>query len=345
MEWLLGVFPLVSVPPGKCIDNSFNVDRKWCLGVHRMKRISIFLVTVILIVGIVGCEGEGGESYTLTITSTAGGSVVEPGEEVFIYDEGTVVNLTAEADVGYVFNNWTGDVDTIANIHATTTTITMSGNYSIVANFEELSSYNLTISSTGDGSVTTPGQGTFTHYAGTVVTIVASPDDCSASCCGFLDWTGDTEAIANVSAATATVTINDHYAITANFKPFPPEGEPIVCPRPVASGRQTYSVGSGPGNPKITKAVFDPLDVNKCAWQEVTVWANDLEGNPIYQVTGEGRTNSMSFPFTLSLIGGTETDGIWQGYWYNEDEYCSNYQIAINATSASGSRVVALTVQ
>ena len=73
--------------------------------------------------------------YDLTIASTAWGSVTTPGEGVFTYDEGTVVNLIAEPDAGYLFSNWTGDVGTITNVNAATTTITMSSDYSITANF------------------------------------------------------------------------------------------------------------------------------------------------------------------------------------------------------------------
>jgi len=86
-----------------------------------------------------GCNGGGGGgsgSYDLTISSTAGGSVTTPGEGTFTYDAGAVVNLVAEADGEYQFSSWTGDVGTIANINAATTTITMSGDYSITANFQ-----------------------------------------------------------------------------------------------------------------------------------------------------------------------------------------------------------------
>jgi len=89
---------------------------------------------VALIAGAMGCDG-GGESYTLTITSTAGGSVTTPGEGTFTYDKGTVVNLVATPDTGYQFGNWTGDVDTVANVNAASTTINITGNYSITANF------------------------------------------------------------------------------------------------------------------------------------------------------------------------------------------------------------------
>jgi outer membrane protein assembly factor BamB len=77
------------------------------------------------------------EEYDLTISSTAGGSVIVPGEGTFTYVEGTGVNLVAEAEEGYHFVDWTGDVDTIADVGDATTTITMEDNYSITANFEE----------------------------------------------------------------------------------------------------------------------------------------------------------------------------------------------------------------
>ena len=75
--------------------------------------------------------------YELMVSSTAGGSVTTPGEGTFSYDGGSVVNLVAAPAGGYQFVNWTGDVDTIGNVNAAITTITMNGDYSITANFEE----------------------------------------------------------------------------------------------------------------------------------------------------------------------------------------------------------------
>jgi hypothetical protein len=95
-------------------------------------RVSIFLITLALIVGMVGCVGI---KYDLTITSTAGGSVTTPSEGTFTYYEGEVVNLVATPDAGYQFVNWTGDTGTIADVNIATTTITMNGAYSITANF------------------------------------------------------------------------------------------------------------------------------------------------------------------------------------------------------------------
>ena len=100
---------------------------------HYLIRASIFLTTLALIAGMVGCPPA--LQYDLTIASTAGGSVTTPGEGTFTYDEGEVVNLVAEAEEGYHFVNWTGDVGTIADANDATTTITIYGDYSITANF------------------------------------------------------------------------------------------------------------------------------------------------------------------------------------------------------------------
>jgi uncharacterized protein YkwD len=153
--------------------------------------------------------------FGLTASSTTGGSVTSPGEGTFSYDAGTVVGLTATPASGYYFVNWTGDVGTIGNVNAASTTITMQGSYSIRANFEQISSgrFGLTASSTTGGSVTSPGEGTFTYDAGTVVSLTATP----AGGYQFVNWTGDVGTIGNVNAASTTITMNGSYSIRANF--------------------------------------------------------------------------------------------------------------------------------
>jgi hypothetical protein len=100
---------------------------------------AIFSVLLVLVVSIgvlmPGCEGEGEGTYDLTITSTAGGNVTDPGEGTHTYDEGEDVSLVATPDAGYRFVEWTGDVGTIDDVEDATTTITMNDDYSITAHF------------------------------------------------------------------------------------------------------------------------------------------------------------------------------------------------------------------
>jgi uncharacterized repeat protein (TIGR02543 family) len=193
--------------------------------------------------------------YSITISSTEGGSVTTPGEGAFTYDEGDVVKLVATPDIGYGFANWTGDVGTVANIKAASTTITMNGDYSLTANFEELAEYDLTTSSTTGGSVTVPGEGTFKYYDGTVGNLVATANIGYY----FINWTGDAGTISNVNAPITTLTMNDNYSITANFERIPPgkvalttsstAGGSVTTP---GEGAFTYNLG------KVVSLVVSP---------------------------------------------------------------------------------------
>jgi uncharacterized repeat protein (TIGR01451 family) len=157
-----------------------------------------------------------GSGYSLTISSTEGGSVIAPGQGTYIHAASTVVELVAQPSEGYQFMKWTGDVSTIAGIYAASTTITMNADYSITANFQAISpiKYRLTLSGTTGGSVTSPGEGTFTYDEGTVVTLVATPDPGYR----FTSWLGDVDNIANVNSASTTITMDANYFITGAFK-------------------------------------------------------------------------------------------------------------------------------
>jgi uncharacterized repeat protein (TIGR02543 family) len=98
-------------------------------------RVSIFLIMAALIAGMVGCEPV--VRYNLAVSSTEGGKVVSPGEGTFSCYGKRGVNLIAASNIGYHFVGWTGDVSTVADVNSTATTITMCGNYSIMANFEK----------------------------------------------------------------------------------------------------------------------------------------------------------------------------------------------------------------
>jgi hypothetical protein len=195
-----------------------------------VKRISIFLIAVALITGIAGCDdshndGNGGESVTLTVDSTAGGVVTVNNvtileKLILTFNAGTVVSLNATPDSGYQFVRWNGDAYAVDNIHASETIITMNGDYSITAEFEipPPVQYTLNIIGPAHGSVITPGEGRFFIYEeGTVVDLVAEPDNGYE----FARWTGDVDTIADVNASSTTITMNGDYYISAHFREIP----------------------------------------------------------------------------------------------------------------------------
>jgi chaperone required for assembly of F1-ATPase len=154
---------------------------------------------------------------SLAISSTPGGSVAEPGAGMHIYKAGEVVFLVAEAEEDYQFVKWTGDVDAISDVDAATTNITMDGSYSITANFKSWHPdplVQLTVSSTGGGSVADAGEGIFFFPLGTEVSLAAKPDEGYQ----FIIWSGEVNAIADVSAASTTITMDNSYSVRANFE-------------------------------------------------------------------------------------------------------------------------------
>ncbi|MCP3875173.1 MAG: tandem-95 repeat protein, partial [Desulfobacteraceae bacterium] len=70
--------------------------------------------------------------YTLTTSSTQGGVVTIPGQGTNIFEENTVVGVSAAADHGYAFVNWSGDV---ADPDNTSSTTIMDADKTITANF------------------------------------------------------------------------------------------------------------------------------------------------------------------------------------------------------------------
>ena len=181
-----------------------------------MKRVAALLITLALIVGMVGCPAAPVQ-VELDISSTPGGSVTSPGEGTLTYEAGKVVDLVAEAEQGYRFVNWTGDLGTVGNVNSVVTTITMNGSYGIMANFVAL--YVLTIDSTQGGQVIMPGEGAFAYDTGTVVPLVAEAEDGYR----FVKWIGDVGTVVYTTSGFATITMNDDYSVTAEFEELDPE--------------------------------------------------------------------------------------------------------------------------
>ena len=188
-----------------------------------------------------------GEQYSLEISSKKGGSVLTPGEGTFHYEAAEKVILVASPNKGYEFDEWTGDVETIADVDDYSTFITMDGDKSITAHFKEIDAvpveqYSLEISSKEGGSVTTPGEGTFRYDAAEKVELVASPDDGYE----FDKWTGDTDTVADIDDPTTTIEMDDDKSVTASFTAVTPGISPaqftisnlLVSPGDATSGQQ-----------------------------------------------------------------------------------------------------------
>ena len=258
-----------------------------------------------------------GPPYNLTIASTAGGSVTTPGEGIFTYGGGEVVDLVAEADACYEFINWTGDVDTITDVYAASTDITMDAAKNVIANFALLS-YNLTADSNYGGSVTDPGEGTFTYDCGTVVNLVAEAEEDY----WFVEWTGNVSTIADVNAAATNITMNGDYEITANFGSVHGNYSGITNHVITSQGEITLQPGA---NVTPSEGEHAPVEYYDGPWpppEELAVWYwEDIENETPYpsdtiDLNGVGQelgplyrngtleiTNSSNTSATLTLTG------------------------------------------
>ena len=134
--------------------------------------------------------------YSVNVTSNGSGSVSlnPPGGA---YDQGTVVTLTATAAAGWMFDGWSGDLSGYEN----PTTINVTSDFNISANFSEIPTpqYELTVSTTGSGSVSLDPTGGI-YDEDTVVTVTATPDSGSL----FSGWGGDLDGQGNPAVITMT---------------------------------------------------------------------------------------------------------------------------------------------
>jgi len=152
--------------------------------------------------------------YTLTTSVNPGGTgsvnaSPAPNCNGTQYSSGTIVTLTANPNVGYAFDNWSGDASGSTN----PTTITMNANKSVTANFVvQCYTLNKTASPSGGGSVNAnpaPNCNGTQYNAGTNVTLTATAN----SGYSFFMWSGDLSGTTN----PASVTMNSHKTITAYF--------------------------------------------------------------------------------------------------------------------------------
>jgi hypothetical protein len=152
--------------------------------------------------------------YQLTISSTTGGSVTIPGEGVFNRYAGTVVNLTAEAEAGYGFVNWTA-APTVTFVDATAaeTTFTMPArNVTVTAHFGVTYELDMAADPVADGdAIDVAHKGAYAAGAEVSIKAVANPGY------GFVNWTADT-----------TVTFADETAEETTFT-MPPQGVTVIA--------------------------------------------------------------------------------------------------------------------
>jgi uncharacterized repeat protein (TIGR02543 family) len=140
-------------------------------------------------------------AVTLSSSPIVGGSTNGSGP----YDTGSNATVSATANTGYTFVNWTlagAPVSTNANY-----TFAVNANTALVANFEVGSTFTLNVTAVNGSVAKNPNNATYNN--GDAVILTATPD----SGYEFTSWSGD----ATGSNNPLTVNMNSNKTITANF--------------------------------------------------------------------------------------------------------------------------------
>jgi len=150
--------------------------------------------------------------YELTIDVDDDGKVISPGEGTFEYDYGSVVELEAVPDEHHHFIGWSGDVDTVADVNSTHTTVEILGDIEIKASFG-INLYELNISSECNGEVSSPGEGVFLYEYNTTIHVEAVPDEHYH----FVEWVGDISRIEDPLDNSTYITVKENLTVAAVF--------------------------------------------------------------------------------------------------------------------------------
>lgn len=148
-----------------------------------------------------------GDTWTLSSSATAGGSVAAAPDKT-LYIDGETVELTALPLEGYDFTGWTGDVpagDELDNPLA----LLMNADKSVQAVFQ-IRSHTLALSATNGSVAADPDQAAYAY--GTIVSLTPVPDAHHH----FVSWTGDIPA-GQDAATPLEVTMNADKTIAALF--------------------------------------------------------------------------------------------------------------------------------
>ena len=148
------------------------------------------------------------DSYAITATAnpSEGGEVNGAGT----YNHGATATLTATANEGYTFVNWTLGNAVVSTTATYSFTVTEAGDY--VANFE-VNEYEITASANPTIGGEVSGAGTYTYGATATLTATAAENF------GFINWTKGNAVVS--TEATYSFTVTEAADYVANFGMLP----------------------------------------------------------------------------------------------------------------------------
>ena len=211
-------------------------------------------------------------NYTVTVSANPsnGGTVTGGGN--FTYGQSCTV--TATANTGYTFSNWTENGNVVSS--NANYTFTVEGNRNLVANFTAIT-YTITVSANPSNSGTTSGGGTYTH--GQSCTVIAT----SADGYTFMNWTENGSVVS--TDANYSFIVTNNRSLVANFEEQQPD---------------TYNINVSP-NPNIGGTVTGGGNYN--GGQQCTVTATANTGYSFVNWTENGEVVTTNASYTFIVTG------------------------------------------
>ncbi|MCW5553206.1 MAG: peptidoglycan DD-metalloendopeptidase family protein [Verrucomicrobiae bacterium] len=176
-------------------------------------------------------------NYTISVSaSPSGGGTVGGGGT---YAAGSSRTVTATANSGYTFVNWTEGGSVVSS--SASYTFTLNANRTLVANFTATPvNYTISVNASPSGGGTVGGGGTYAAGSSRTVTATAN------SGYTFANWTEGGTVVS--TSASYTFTLNANRTLVANFTSSPVNYTISVSASPGAggtvSGGGTYAAGS-----------------------------------------------------------------------------------------------------
>lgn len=260
---------------------------------------------------------------------TEGGSVT-PDVGTHTYRSWKTVQLTAEPAPGFKFTGWSGDV---ADRLDPTTTIVISGDKEVTANFAPSEQFTLTLGVSPSGTGTTlPAVGTHSYDFNQVVNVSATPQPGYV----FKEWLGD---VADPNSAQTTIKINGDKNITAVFEEEVPDYYQLTMRvSPSNTGSTSPTIGShnySPGS-LVTITATPASGYHFVSWSGDVADPNSItttvtmNGNKT--VTANFEAGHSEYKFTIDVypaVGGTTNPAI--GSYYHSQGTVVNISASPNA--------------
>ena len=176
------------------------------------------------------------QSYTVSVSAnpSEGGTVTGGGT----YTQGQSCTVTATANSGYTFTNWTENGTPVST--SASYTFTVNSNRILVANFTQIQSYTITVSADPANGGTVSGGGTYLN--GVTCSLTASPNT------GFIfeNWTNNGAVVSTNPSFSFTVTENAtyvaHFVVQTNSFTITVSADPVEGG--VVSGGGNYEQGA-----------------------------------------------------------------------------------------------------